>query len=1403
MTFDQLLKAVNIELDNNKPKPKSILTISNKGLGNNVKAILNKYFNSKPIDITDLSNLEVSAEQQCVTFTGKCALFNANPHIANGKLTVDKQGQVHLYLSQSLQVSTSKKNKWKFSDDLPDLPKVLYGYNFSNDPFIDKAENDPIIPIDQLDLANAEWILVTESVTDSRSGATLLPGINIVSELVTHNALNLVSHWEGKTNDQWVIGQLVYPEKVLTTKRYKTTHPKDTLNVVYPWDIDKNTGVKAPGLNLEIPLDQTVWLVPKKLSLTLKDSIYYSPLNKEWLLKDTNPVLKPCQAFRGRITWHESDMEIDITAPLYPNQQQLAIYGDCKNVTLKNLEALVGEFGDIGSLTDKLPSPIQKAIKTLNKLALLDFNIVLNSPGSKALFESAQFVVGIPDLNWTIWPKHIVANSLSISVEFAEDDKVSLAIDGIATFEGVEFRLCAHSDDEFEVLICMNSGFTLPLNKVMSKFAPKLNPPGDLTVSSFRAGFVPGKAYSFALGLAATPDTWVLHLGPVPLIISDILLGIQKNQSTKTTQGNFSGKLEVANQLVDISYDVPGPFQILWRTPSVQLSDLLESFSQHAITLPPAFDLHLVQCSALVREEKDNLRLEWASSVEGLGEFAFVLTKHSGKWQSAIGLTFIEQSPAQMHGFNVVQSFMALFHLEEFMLVASTYAATDFHFGDAAKVSLPSSKPGSKASLSEGLSLLAKWHLQTNDKSQNLLRKFLGLDPTLEVIIQLGAEPEKDSRLFVDYQSTVAGHPFDCQLGAQWQNGELGLFLSGYLTVPIQGHDQTFSAYMEFVENGAFLSASMTGDGGIKFGDFTLQDLSLEVGVSFEGIPSLGIAATLAEDSICTSFALFFDSAEPAKSLLAGSISPLSLEDVLTTLVPKSKDIRAAKARQALEALKPVFKQIQLKGTHEFKVPSKVATDLQQNSYESIASAFKEVGGIEIPSDSSQLHLITLEKGQSWALTDLTTLRHYQLTKHRNTIVVTLDPQFYCAPQATMIGTQRFPEGLFLNGEINFFGFSVSASVSIDTRKGIAIDEIMDPVCIGGSHLLSITGAGKDKGPRVSIATYTQPKEQNPAFRNPHFYISGSLSLLGIKDSVLISITNKGFEFDIKGNLVKSVSFDLGAHIAGPQHLSIHGSAKVGLGTIDLGVLGKIHIDTDAKVTLRIGINGAITTAEADINFEALGKSHHIASLKLNIKDPFLAKLEHIVGNEVKKLVSNTAKAMLKDLDKAQRKVNGLSKNINHMRKQVKKEQQQNSHAFKVAKNQVAKTQKSLNSINKQISADNKKIKHIKSAISKKRKWSHHGNIFSKVERGVAYAAYAAEKGAEITALSTAVAGMVVSKGAAQGALEVAKQSLKGLESAAKVMPIDLDPRVAGLISAKAVATAELNVIKAPLKALS
>ena len=386
--------------------------------------------------------------------------------------------------------------------------------------------------------------------------------------------------------------------------------------------------------------------------------------------------------------------------------------------------------------------------------------------------------------------------------------------------------------------------------------------------------------------------------------------------------------------------------------------------------------------------------------------------------------------------------------------------------------------------------------------------------------------------------------------------------------------------------------------------------------MSAEGLPSLGIAATLDIGHFDSSLAVFFDSAEPQKSLMAGAVSNLTLQDVVKSFL--AGDIRSP--------IDDALSKISIHGTHRFDVPGTLGANLDNLKLDEVSQAFQSKGGIKIPADVSQLHLVTIEKGRRWNLTDLTTLRHYQLEKKGDAITVSIEAQFYFAPEQTMIGAARFPTGFYINAALDIFGFRATSTVSIDANRGISIDAELSKITIGGESLFSLMAAQGSGGVRVSVSSFSQPSAQDPQLRSPHFYLNGALCLLGIKESVYASVSSAGVQFSLQGNLAPRVHFELSGKFSGAQDLGVSGSASVGIGSVDLGVLGKVKLDTDVAASLSVGVQGPKVFAEAKASFKALGQGYQIGSFQLSTQASSLADFAKTIEQKVASIFTDLFK---------------------------------------------------------------------------------------------------------------------------------------------------------------------------------
>ncbi|MCG8436265.1 MAG: hypothetical protein MJA83_19785, partial [Gammaproteobacteria bacterium] len=1222
----------------------------------------------------------------------------------------------------------------------------------------------------------------------------LKQGVNFVSAMKPQGALGVLEYALKDDTALNIYGNIRTP---LATDITPALKPRERI-----WNCPV-----APGIHLQAPLNLDFNLGKMRFSDAMLR--IYSPPSTHWLQKNTD--FQATHGYDGKLEIPSAGIEIDISADLQWGMPEALFYAQCKGVTLGKLEHLL-DIAGTDKLLSHLPKDLQKAVAVLDTLELTSVFMDVGLANEIPVLNGVAFTISMPDLNWKIWKNKLVMEN--ISCRFEIDDpfgvykpaassksytpSITVIASGTVEIEGMPVNVTASSADDFTLYASLGKKQSIPLKKLMQSYTPGVPAPSDLTVDSMVATIAPSEFYAMSMALADKPKPWSLPVGHPNLSISDVHLNFQY-PAGGSVSGSFGGTLnfsEDANMIM--RYDIPGNFVIRGNFPPVKLSHLIDTLCNQHTTLPKGFDLEFGVSSFLIQEHNDNMTFQFATELEGLGSFAFeALQSGPNQWGFAAGLDLSAGNPSNVAGLSAIGRFEKAFKLEKFLLVASSLENPAFNFPDLAQFNNPSisakqlSLPG-KGGLIPGLNLFAEWTLDTKDKKQKLLKKLLGLDPTLDITLQVGENPEKDAKLFVKFGSKLNGHPFDVEFGAMVQSGELGLFLTGTITVKIQKQLQTFDVTMLFVEDGALISADMTGTTAIHFGPLQLSDLGIEIGVDWEGVPSLGISASLDIGNFDSSFAIFFDSTDPAKSLLAGAVSDLTLGDVVDTMIGKA----------APSAIDHVLDKIGIKGTQQFQIPGSLANDLDHLKFDQVSAAFKKNGGIQIPASSAKVHLIIDTKGSVWYLTDLTTLRHYELRKKGKQIQVSIEAQFYCAPQSTSIGTKTFPQGFYINGAIEFLNFEAQATIDISANKGVAIDAQMDKIIIGKESLFCLKAEKGKGGPKVSAATFNRPRFPVKELRPAHFYINGCLEMLGISEGIYISLSEHGFEFELETEL-PAVELDISGTFAGSHHLEVEGDIKVGLGTINLGSLGKIHLNTDAEGSLDIRVYGNTITATVKASFEALGKTHNIGTCKLDINTAALTKLPETLSKEAEQILGKYFQTVLKEVKTAEQKVKQLDNKIDSLRKSIKRGQDANDKKYQAAVKKLKSAQDKLKGIDKQIDKANDQIGKYKKEIKDKKKWAGKGDIIQKAARGVKYTAYAAEKNAAIAGLETEIGSLKTAKATAKAALEVAKQPIKGLKAAAKAIPVDSDPRIVALFTAKKTALAALETAKLPLKALA
>ncbi len=1139
-----------------------------------------------------ISNAQMSADSQrgVITLTGRSNILDTANLPVSASFSLDSGGNVQAVLRYTLLDMGGSAGNWKFSNLLPGLPRELSPSARARALATGRtsqqalkagliAADEPAM-IDQLDFVQASLVVTTGAWADPDTQVHFGEGgIHFLGQLRPASLLGPLGALMEPTRVVTVSGQICLIEDPTQFVLPQSLRDPTALTY-YPWESEP----RLPGIHLQADLGLNTQIGKLKLQdTTLR---IFSPLSES--LRTEEDPLRPLAALTGRFSIPSANLELDAVVRLTregsgpSSRTDVLIDTYCQGLSIGNLAHMADLVGSSDSISS-LPKSLARVVQGLEKISLTNIALGITSSAGALNLSWASFTIGAPGLRWSVWKDALVVEDLGFRLSVMDplggtgNRSVDVTVWGTTRIEGVPIQIVASKDgDEFSLSGTLLAQQTLPLQSLMKSWTPKLAAPANLTVNRLQISIVAGKSFRMTGALAQAPEAWKLRLGPGQLAIQNVLFDLTIPSAGDPT-GNFRGEIAFSKDVtLAMEYSLPGSFVIRALCDKISLRGLVSTLSNQKLWLPDGFDITLLDSSIVIRGSsgpQGSLVFQLATQVSGMGLFAFEAREISaGSWGFAAGLDLGASKPSALPGLSGVAAFERMLGLQKLMLVVSTYDNAQFQFPDAAQFQNPRLGSGKvtlpgKGGLVAGLNLFAEWNLDGSDKVQNMLSKLLGTSSTLGVTLQLS---EQESRLFFRYDSKLMGQRMSgtcgvVAMGALGSAPQLSWFLAGTMTLKIQGQPQTFDITMAIVPGGAFLAGTMKGSTSVDCGPFKLSNMALEIGVNWAGIPSLGIAATIDVKSFESSLAVFFDSAEPSRSLVAGSISSLSAKDVMDTLV----------GGNLKTPIDDVLNGIAIKGTRDFTLPGSGANDvtsaLDNLDFAKVSAAFAGAK-FTIPSSADQLLLVVNKKGSVWHLTDLTTMRHYELKKSGDTIRGAIAPQFYFAPQKTFIGTIAYPQGYYLNAAVSFAGFDASATIDISQSKGFSVDAQMDKIVILDEKLFSISALQGGGGPKISVSTFAQPDNPVAQFRQPHFYINGALTMLGVKQGLYATVSSAGIDFELKGSLVPGVKFDLDARF-GKSGIGASGSVKVGVGTIDLGALGKAKINTDLEVSVDIDID--------------------------------------------------------------------------------------------------------------------------------------------------------------------------------------------------------------------------------------
>ncbi len=1150
-------------------------TLSSGDLTPEVDSWLAKYFPSGNLVIDNATKTE---ESDKVTIAGISSVCNVENAEVSAEFSLDDKENVCVILT----VTLDPKN-WNFLQSFPDMPA------------------GPINPVLNIDYSECCLYLSNQYVEQYRK-ICLYEGINFYGVISGSPLMDLVEH-------TWNIYPILYGHINLDD-----TAVLDPLEWGdYPFR-HEDPSKPVPGFVFTVEIeDYTSFSICDAVSFSGIGLKMYCPPSAKFYEKNTTYMI--CNAFHSTIAIPKLNISDECWVQYDPNAAAFALSMDFENVSLQNLVDIAFLYGN-----QDAQSMLPEALRTtqLGKLSLTGLETGFDLSGGTPQIQFFALSIGMPDAWWNIVDEQYRIGNLGGRFVYRPDgddnDRFEITVTGEVDIKDCHLAVRATKSNGFAVCVDTLNGLSIPFSKFKEKGFPFLPDCNDLVIDRIRGEIGFSDHIEVLAQMASGANAWVIPVGRTELKLSDISLffkydlakGVEANDQKYS--GFFSGTIALSDKLrLSATCGIPGGVSILMFLPDFSLADFIGLFCDDSFTLPAGLNLKLTRSMVLFEKDQDRYLLRLATMVNDCGFMMFCLRKNGEKTGFVFGVNIDGNKLGNLFGLADLTAFDDFFHLEKLVFIASTMEDKSFTFPGTEEFQVDIFKQSGinqtgNNGVQEGLSFMAEWRIDTTNDQQKLLQDWLKLQATMAVALQLGKD---EYRLAARCSADICDHQVDVEFGGVLSEGSVALYGKGSFDITILETVQKATLEFGFNAGGVYGAVTLQGD-DIDFKWFKLRDLAFLLGVDWEGIPSIGLAGSITlGERFNSSIAVLFDSTEPEKSMVAGSISDLSLDDIFGLFLPDDCASKRA-AAQSIGDIHKVLKMFSLTGTQSFELSTDLIQAFDKADMKKISTAFKE-HNVTIPSSISQTRYTIGTPGSSWFITDTTdNLKHYEIIKTTNketkeeVLKVSLEAQVHAVPQTTYIGELRFDQGLRLCGRLQMNKFFVDGIVDVKD-DGLLVNAKMSKIDICNG-LLCIAGVNEtktgpsDEGPELVIDTYGEP----------YAHVDAYMTFLGMSNVWTGIVNEKGFsadvkikgvctELDIYSTLVSKESFD------GTMSLTIQPLLLEALTSAAGKVFGDLDLTTGASGSVTLSVYPPEVKFYCSINLEILGVKIPITNVDLDL----------------------------------------------------------------------------------------------------------------------------------------------------------------------------------------------------------
>ncbi len=1209
MTIDELKNALKIAngrvaIDSTHPNATAI------------KNLVDDYYNGQPISIDKAKDVSPKNSNTQVIIQGESSFLNRPNLPVLATFTLDAKGNLKAVFQYTLIGDVVDASTWKFSDSFPGLPSVL--------DLEASVEAKQVSPLDRMVLTDSYFLVSTDRFVFEKLKVNLDKGISFAGKLTPTGVAGIFEHSFSKGQQLTLSGPVVLPKVI------KKLPP--LVKNVYPWQQNKT----LPGIYLTASLDVDIQF--GKMEFNQAQFHIFSLQNEKW--QKENPSYSPALAYTGKFEVKSANISANVQANVNVGMDGVMLGAEnIQGVSIKNFEDLVDISGpeDLGA---KIPPQVKDKIQSLQ---LEEIGVFLAKTEKGLDVKYSFLTIGIPNVDWSAIPKYFKLDSIfaKFMVVAPLTTKPSLTASIGAKLDLVEIPIdvSAYFPD-FEIFGKLANPQNLPLDKLMKKYIPiaGANPPvSDLSVDQVQLDLAPGKYYNLNI-LMADSVPWKIEMGPVHFTVKDLALDIfASSGADHTLGGSFSGYIDFIDSLtLQIAYNTPGDVMLRSEVQEITLSQILKGLTDGHFKLPENFDLTFHDSSVIFSKQGSVYAFMLGTQMKDFGSLAFEVAR-VGEWGFALAMEIPEGTLEKIPGIgDVLKKFDDILTLNGILMVVGSIVPTNISFLNLAQFNNPAIKtkkihlPPQSNGLQRGLNVYADINMDLN-KGTQLISKFLSLPVSFNLGVALTVDPVdpiSNSRLLASLSGAYKDKiKVEGILGLGFDGGDPEIYLTGSLTVPIQGANCEFDLTLMIVADGAELSGdirTVNHDGknkSLQFWIIKLREVALIGTIDWEWVPGLGVSAQVDVGTFDSAITVFIDSADPLQSILIGAVSDITLKNVVEELTGELKNPVPPKLLSVLDTI-GIF------GTGTFKMPKSVAKALDDRDIPNTSSAFQQYGNVDLPNNPQQTLITVNKKGKLWYVADIFNRIHYELKLDGDSIDVSQEAQLYIVPTDTIIARLPiFRKGIIVNGKLQILSWWVEVKVIVNTNNGISATAIMSPIKIYGEDFLTITDEKDDKkGPIFSVSTFYNTAPVEKELKQPHILFSGKISFLGVSQlGAYVFITLSGLEFELKGQLTADAKFDLKASISSLTKMSAEGSIAVKIDkTLDFGKLGSLDFDLDIECDVIVGLKDLkpyATLVKGTFEFDKIGFKIP-ANLSLKAAEKPFANMVGILEPEAKKLVS-------------------------------------------------------------------------------------------------------------------------------------------------------------------------------------